>query len=298
MANATGTPPAEVEIDEALVRDLLADQHPDLAGLPIRHVDSGWDNAMFRLGEELCLRLPRRTVAARLILNEQRWLPLLAPRLPLPIPAPVRIGAPGAGYPWSWSVIAWMEGRTADLDPPGADQAEPLAAFLRALHVAAPADAPPNPVRGVPLEGRIEAVEERLARLKRITSAITPRVRRAWREALEAPHERSPTWLHGDLHARNVLVRSGRLTGIIDWGDMTSGDRATDLAALWMLLPDAGARARATEAYGDPDSALWLRARGWAILFATFLLDTGLQDHPQHAAMGRLTFERLAAAED
>ena len=296
MTLASGTPAAEVDIGPSLVRALLQDQHADLADLQIHPVDAGWDNAMFRLGDALAVRLPRRSIAAALILNEQKWLPTIAPRVPLPIPSPIRIGGPACGYPWSWSIVPWMSGESADLASPRADQAEPLARFLRALHVPAPSDAPVSSVRGVPLHPRVEAVEERLQRLERRTSRITSAVRAAWHEALEAPLEDHPTWLHGDLHARNVLVQNGAICGIIDWGDMTSGDRATDLAAIWMLLPDAAARASAVAAYGDATEALWRRARGWAILFAAFLLDTGLQDHPRHARMGELIFQRIEEA--
>src|SRR4051794_7564958 len=107
-------PPAEHEVDEDLARALLAAQHPDLADPPIRPGAQGWDNVMFRLGEDLALRLPRRAVAAGLIATEQRWLPRLAPSLPVAIPAPVRIGATGCGYPWPWSVTPWIAGRPAE----------------------------------------------------------------------------------------------------------------------------------------------------------------------------------------
>jgi aminoglycoside phosphotransferase (APT) family kinase protein len=288
-----GTPPAEVEIDAPLARSLLEDQHPDLADLPLELADTGWDNATFRLGGALALRLPRRALAAPLLLNEQRWLPLLQPRLPLPIPAPVRTGRPGPGYPWAWSVVPWLEGMPADLAPPGADQAEPLAAFLRALHVEAPADAPANPVRGVALASRAEGVEARLDRLRRMTSLITSEVDRAWRRALEAPEGGERTWIHGDPHARNVLVKEDVISGVIDWGDLAAGDRASDLASIWMLLPTPASRARAIEAYGAADEALWVRARGWAVLLGAVLLETGLEDHPRHAAMGETTLRRI-----
>jgi aminoglycoside phosphotransferase (APT) family kinase protein len=293
MTGTMGTPPAEAPIDADLVRALLEAQHPDLAALPLTLVGEGWDNVMFRLGEDLALRLPRRTIAAELIRNEQRWLPGLAPRLPLAVPVPLRIGEPDERFPWSWSVIPWLAGRTADLDRPGADQAGPLAGFLRALHQPAPDEAPRNPVRGVPLQPRIEAVGARLERLAGRTEVVTSRIRDVWSDALDAPAARTRTWLHGDLHARNVLAQDGRLTGVIDWGDITAGDAATDLASLWMLLPHAAARARAMDAYGQDDPDLWRRARGWAVLFAAFLLDTGLEDHPQHAAMGQAVFGHL-----
>ena len=159
-----GTPSAEVDIDAGLVRRLLRAQHPDLAALPIALAASGWDNAMFRLGNDLALRLPRRQAAAQLIGHEQRWLPPLKDRLPLTIPAPIRIGVAQDGYPWKWSVIPWIAGETADRALPDVEQGEVLAAFFTALHRPAPAEAPRNPFRGVPLAGRATVFAERVAR--------------------------------------------------------------------------------------------------------------------------------------
>src|SRR5262245_58206273 len=154
VAPSLGTPAAECAIDTALVAGLLAEQHPDLAHLPLREIDAGWDNALFRLGNDLAIRLPRRAMAAPLILHEQRWLPHLAERLMLPIPAPVRIGTQALGYPWHWSVVPWIRGVPADQHEPDTAQTRSFAAFLRPLHVPAPADAPTNPLRGVPLRQR------------------------------------------------------------------------------------------------------------------------------------------------
>jgi aminoglycoside phosphotransferase (APT) family kinase protein len=126
----------------------------------------------------------------------------------------------------------------ADQHEPSASQARPFAAFLRSLHIPAPAEAPTNPVRGVPLHQRAAAVEARMQRLASKTSLITRQVRQIWHVALHAPLDVPPTWLHGDLHPRNVLVEHGVITGIIDWGDITAGDRATDLASIWMLFDE------------------------------------------------------------
>jgi aminoglycoside phosphotransferase (APT) family kinase protein len=289
-----GTPPAEVSIDSALVAALLEQQHPDLARLPLRAVDSGWDNAMYRLGERWAVRLPRRSVAAPLIVHEQTWLPRLQAQLPLPVPAPYRIGKPALGYPWRWSVVPWLAGAPADRDQPHASQARVLAGFLRALHVPAPADAPLNPARGVPLRERAEMVEARIARLTATTDAITPRIRQIWQDALDAPIDVPPTWLHGDLHPRNVLVEHGVLTGIVDWGDITSGDRAGDLSSIFMLFAEPAARCEALRSYGDISHATLQRARGWAVLLGVALLDSGLHDSPRNAAIGRDVLRRVA----
>jgi aminoglycoside phosphotransferase (APT) family kinase protein len=281
-----GTPPAEFAIDGALVSRLLAEQHPDLAHLPLEVVDAGWDNAMFRLGDHLAVRLPRRAAAAPLILHEQTWLPGLSARLTLPVPTPCRFGTPALGYPWHWSVVHWLDGVTADLNEPASSQARPLAEFLHSLHGPAPAAAPANPMRGVPLALRCGMVAARLQRLAGRTNLITPQLMRVWEAALRAPLDLPPTWLHADLHPRNVLVQRGSITGIIDWGDLTAGDPATDLASVWMLWEDPRARQAAMEAYGHISEATLQRAKGWAVLFGVFLLDTGLTDNPRNAEIG------------
>ena len=289
-----GTPAAEFELDEGFVAGLLADQHPDLAHLSLQAVGAGWDNALFRLGDDLAVRLPRRAAAAPLIRHEQEWLPRLAAQIRLPAPIPLRIGVPARGYPWHWSVVPWLSGEPAALNPPAASQARVLAEFLRALHTAAPADAPENPVRGVPLYQRAASVETRMQRLERTTDMLTPEIRHSWELALDAPLDVPATWLHGDLHSGNVLVEQGAICGIIDWGDLTSGDCATDLAAIWVLFAEADARQAALRTYGPLSSATLLRARGWAILFGVMLLDSGLVDNPLNAAIGERTLRHAA----
>jgi aminoglycoside phosphotransferase (APT) family kinase protein len=287
-------PPAEVEIDTALVRALLESQHSDLAALPVQPVDAGWDNAMFRLGESFAVRLSRRSVGAVLIEHEQEWLPGLAALLPLPIPAPVRFGQPGCGYPWRWSVVPWLAGQSADLLEPNGEQTERLATFFRALHVAAPSTAPRNESRGVPLRQRGASVEQRMRRLEQETDLVTSDIRRTWDRALDAPMDIEPTWIHGDLHARNVLVDRGAISGIIDWGDVCAGDRATDLAAIWMLFAERHAREKAMRLCGDVSDATWSRARGWAILFGVVLSDAGSAGDRRHALIGARTLRRIA----
>jgi len=287
-------PPAEVEIDADLVRRLLEAQHPDLAGRPLMRVGEGWDNTMFRLGEDLVVRLPRREVAANLVRNEQRTLPTLAPRLPIPIPTPVREGRPSEFYRWSWSVIPWFEGKEAVSSPSLDADAERFVDFLRALHVPAPADAPENPVRGVPLAQRREAIETWFAALRPKTNVVTAAIEAAWNDAVAAPISETDVWLHGDLHGRNVLVRDGRFAAIIDWGDVTSGDDACDLASIWMLFEDPAVRANALDRYGA-DEPLRRRALGSAIGFAAVLLAHGRQGDPLLARIGANTFRRLEA---
>lgn len=250
---------------------------------------------MFRLGDQLAVRLPRRAQVATLIEHEQQWLPGLAKKLPIAVPAACRRGEPALGYPWCWSVVPWIMGETADIHEPSASQAPRLGQFLKSLHVAAPPEAPANPWRGGPLGERAAAMETRVARLAARTNLITPELRQIWAAALAAPLDVTATWLHGDLHPRNVLVQAGVITGIIDWGDITSGDCATDLASIWMLFAGQVAREEALAAYGPVSEATVLRAKGWALRFGVLLLDTGLEDHPRHARLGERILRRVVS---
>jgi aminoglycoside phosphotransferase (APT) family kinase protein len=295
-------PAAEVEVSADLVRRLLAGQHPDLARLPVEFLANGWDNELYRVGERLIARLPRRALGARIIKNEQRWLPELAPRLPLPIPYPERTGVPAHGYPYSWSVVPYLPGVPAagavSLDAAGAAAA--VGGFLGALHVPAPADAPANPVRGVPLAERAGSFAANLALL---TGQVDrDAVLRAWGAALAAPgYDGPPVWLHGDLHPANILVNDGQVSGVIDFGDITAGDPASDLAVAWMLLP-LGCHDRFWSAYraaggaggagGRVDGGLRTRSRGWALNFAIVFLAHS-EDNPVLLEVGRRTLRAV-----
>jgi aminoglycoside phosphotransferase (APT) family kinase protein len=286
-------PPAEVNISSGLVRRLLAAQQPDLARLPIEVMANGWDNLVCRLGTDLVVRLPRRAAAAELVGYEQRWLPVLAPRLPLPVPAPVRAGQPGLGYPWPWSVVPFLPGRVAAQDPPAdlGDAAVSLGSFAGALHAPAAADAPVNPYRGVALADRSEIITGRVSQLGDLIDRDA--VLRAWEAAAGAPRwDGPPVWLHGDLHPANILVDRGRISAVIDFGDITSGDPATDLAVAWMLLPAGfhGAFRDAYRAASGPaaDDDTWARARGWALGLSLAMLANSA-DNPLMAEIGHRT---------
>jgi aminoglycoside phosphotransferase (APT) family kinase protein len=267
------TPAAEVAVDVPLVRALLADQHPDLADRPLRVVANGWDNVVVRLGDDMAVRLPRRTVAARLIEHEQRWLPDIARRVApvVPVPEPVRLGRPALGYPWSWSVVRWLPGEVVGERAAGPGVAAALAAFVGLLHVPAPSDAPVNPFRAVPLATRSDAV------LDRLVSADVPRARELaalWRTAAALPtHTGPPVWVHGDLHPFNVLVEptvgGDRLSAVVDFGDVTAGDPAVDLATAWLTFDREGRRTFRAQVAAD--DVTWTRARGWAVSIASAL---------------------------
>lgn len=287
------TPVAEHTIDVELVRALLADQHPDLAARALAPFAEGFDNALWRLGDDLVVRLPRRAMAAPLVVAEQRWLPEIARRVPLAIPAPVRVGVPGRGYPWHWSVTPYLRGSPASQAPPieRTDAARALGAFLRALHTEAPPDAPHNPYRGVPLADRAPTFEVRAAELG--DELLAKLALRAFAEALEAPPFAGPArWIHGDLHPGNVLVDHGELVGIVDFGDLTGGDPATDLAGCWLLFGHQGLVDAALDAYGDVDDALVERARGWALCFSV-MLATIEDDTSGLVETGQASLERL-----
>jgi aminoglycoside phosphotransferase (APT) family kinase protein len=291
-----GMPAADVEVSADLVRRLLADQHPDLARLPVEFLANGWDNELYRVGAGLVARLPRRALGAQIITNEQRWLPGLAARLPLPIPSPERTGVPACGYPYSWSVVPYLPGvpaaQASSFDPAAAAAA--VGGFLGALHVPAPADAPANPFRGVPLAERAGIFAANLARL---TGQVDrDAVLRAWVAALTASgYDGPPVWLHGDLHPANILVNDGQVSGVIDFGDITAGDPASDLSVAWMLLPADGhpifwSAYRA--AGGRTDDALRARARGWALNLAVVFLAHS-EDNPVLRQVGRRTLSSV-----
>ena len=283
-------PAADIDLPIALVRELLRAQHPDLSQLPLTEAASGWDNAIFRLGEELAVRLPRRAVAAALLENEQRWLPLLHARLPLPVPKPVRVGLPQEPYPWRWSVTPWITGETADRSVPGRHQAKVLAAFLDALHIQPPADAPRNPYRGVPLAQRQAAFTRYVTSLRSRGRRVEDGLLTLWSDAAARPIDVSATWVHGDLHAHNVLVMHGRIVGVIDWGDMAQGDRASDLASIWMLFPQRRSREEAIAACSPASHHTWQRARGWALLLSLAILVAG---DPALVALAERTMQCL-----
>jgi len=294
-----GTPLAEVDITVELVRRLLRAQHPDLADLPLRVVANGWDNVTLRLGDELAVRVPRRELAAQLVLNEQRWLPVLAPRLGVKAPVPVRIGHPADELPWGWSIVPWLAGTLVASVPVVRRRrlAQPLAQALARLHAPAPDDAPSNPVRGVPLDTRDDAVRTRIA------SGPVPepgRVGRLWDELLRTPTWTGPAlWIHGDPHPLNLLAAAdGGLGAILDFGDVTAGDPATDLAAAWMTF-DAAGRAEfrsAMTALSGTDVDTWQRARGWALSFATVFLAHG-DDEPLMRGIGEHTLREVLAGD-
>ena len=289
----SGKPDAEIDISPGLVEALVAEQYPQLAGHAIELLTSGWDNAIYKLGPAHLVRLPRRAMAAELILHEQRWLPQLAPLLPIATPAPVFCGRPNDSYPWHWSVCPWFAGTPAHNVPLHAEVPDLLAQFLGSLHQPAPADAPHNPYRGVPLGQRRGALQTRIDRVKAQTDLITPRIERLWHAGLRLPPHAVNKWIHGDLHSLNMITRHGTLIAIIDWGDLTAGDTAYDLQVAWGVLAEEEHRARFLASYA-PDAETLARAAAWAVAYAAILVDAGLTNAPMHAEQGQHILRRLA----
>jgi len=253
---------------------------------------NGWDNMVCTVGADLLARLPRRALAAELVAHEQRWLPVLAAGLPLPIPAPVRVGRPGGRFPWHWSVVPFLPGQVAALAAPDdlALAAVALGGFLAALHVPAPPQAPVNRFRGGSLSGRAGRFTEQLGLIAAAANAGAARA--VWESAIEAsPWAGPPVWIHGDLHPANILVDAGRISAVIDFGDLTSGDPATDLSVAWMLLP-ATERAIFWKSYGQADDNTQARARGWALALALAFL-TGSADNPLMAGIAAHTIREV-----
>ena len=281
-------PAAEVEVTPALARRLVEGQFSDLAGLDLWAGVNGWDNVTYRLGPKLAVRLPRREASAALIDHEVRWLPQLAAQLPIPVPVALRVGQPTELYRWRWAIVPWFTGEPVDANPlvNPASVAADLGAFLAAMHTPAPVDYPPNPYRGVPLETRRETTEARMVVLDG-----QPELRRAvqsvWTAALEAaPWEGAPMWIHGDLHPANIIIDGATLAAVIDFGDLTAGDPATDLLAGFALFDvehRAIFRRTAASSHRVIDDAMWKRARGWAITHGLAVLANSADNATMHA---------------
>jgi aminoglycoside phosphotransferase (APT) family kinase protein len=263
----------EIRTTIALVRGLLGGQFPRWAGLPIAPVESyGTDHDIYRLGDRLAVRLPRIAWARGQAAKEARWLPRLAPHLPLALPVPVAMGRPAEGYPFEWSVYEWLPGVNANgaiTDPVRA--AVDLAAFIAALRRVATAGAHARPPqgRGAPLAELDEPVRRSVERLGgRIDGAAALR---SWRESLAAPAwDGAQVWVHGDLLPGNLLVVGGRLSAVIDFGGLNVGDPACDLQPAWNLF--SGSSRRRLRAELGADDASWLRGRGWALYQAVCAL--------------------------
>nr|WP_040875598.1 aminoglycoside phosphotransferase family protein [Streptomyces purpureus] len=287
----------ELDIDEELVERLVAAQFPQWAGLPVVRVESaGTDNAMYRLGADLVVRLPRIPGAAHQVEKEQRWLPRLAPALPLQVPVPLCKGVPGEGFPMAWSVYRWLEGANA-FDEPIADlphAAVTLGRFVVALRKV-DADGGPRSFRGGPLSSRDDDVRLAIRDLGADGTLDAAAATEAWETALALPQwQGAPVWVHGDLLPGNLLARGGRLSAVIDFGAVGVGDPACDTIPAWTLL-DAGTR-DLFRAEADVDNATWGRGRGWALCFGLTAYHYYRVTNPALAAVGLRSVTEILAA--
>jgi aminoglycoside phosphotransferase (APT) family kinase protein len=284
-----------IDVDAGLVRRLIAAQFPQWAGLPVTPVAmNGWDNQTFHLGPDMSVRLPSAAPYALAIDKEHRWLPVLAPRLPLPIPVPLAKGEPGEGYPHHWSVYRWIDGEPAGVA--GIDDltefATTLAAFLTALARVDPTGGPGpgqhNWFRGGPLEtydGETRRAIEALA--GDIDGHAATEI---WATALRATWDGPPVWFHGDIASGNLLVKDGRLAAVIDFGTSGVGDPACDLAIAWTML--SGPSRAAFRNGLSADSATWARGRGWALWKALITYADPATAAPAKYVLDQLMYER------
>jgi aminoglycoside phosphotransferase (APT) family kinase protein len=286
----------EVETDAELVHRLLVSQHPHWADLPIKRVRSaGTDNAMYRLGDELAVRLPRIYWSVDNVAKEQQWLPVLAPHLPLAVPLPVAAGDPEPAFPYPWSVVQWLPGEMAtldDLDDP-VEAALDLAAFVSALQAVDPAGGPTHH-RGSPVRLLEQAVREGVAGLRGELDGNA--ILDAWSRVMDAPdYEGTPRWFHGDLCSLNLLTRTGELSGVIDWGTCGVGDPAIETIIAWSLFPPEARRAY-RDALGI-DDATWERGKGW-VLSGVFGIPYYRDTNPVLVADKVTAIEAVLAASD
>jgi len=286
--------PDEVDVDDATVDRLLRDQFPQWADLPRRRVLAfGTDHVLYRVGDTLVVRLPRIGWADGQSALEAQWLPRLAPHLPLEVSAPVALGRPDDGYPFAWSVNPWLEGDRLDVSRVDrAVLARDLARFVRALQSCDATGAGLFGSRGHDLDDadRDEATRSSLVEAADLVDASAAAA--VWDEARDAePWHGPPTWFHGDLTEGNLLVRAGRLSGVLDWGPMGAGDPACELASAWQLL-DPGSRAVFRDEVGC-DDATWQRGRGWAVSIAAIAIPYYRDSVPAFAERGVRTIDAV-----
>jgi aminoglycoside phosphotransferase (APT) family kinase protein len=291
QSGVVAAPGAQIEIAESHVRQLLVEQFPQLAGLELRHVARGWDNEVFRLGSELALRFPRRSTSAELMNHELTWFPSVGALCSLPVPKLLFRGQPDSTYPWNWSIVTWVPGTPVGSHAlaRSSTAARDLGRFVRGLNVPAPTNVPSSPWRGVPLADRSESVAqfaERAADLVEVEPLLT-----LWNEALAVPaFVGSPRWVHGDLHPLNILAQDGHISGVIDFGDLTSGDPAVDVAVAWLMFDELARETFLAESHVD--HATTQRARGWAIFFGLAFLAHSAND-PVSLDVGMATLNRF-----
>ena len=284
----------QIDTSVSLVHRLVAEQFPQWADLTVRRVEEcGTDHHLFRLGSDLVARLPIIGWAVDQARSDERWLPVLAPHLPVALPVPLAVGEPGHGYPFPWAVVPWIPGTPPDAGTDRVALAKDLAEFVRALHAVDASDGPAKTgtQRGTPLAPLDRGVREGLATSVALAD-IADRVLAVWEDAVAAPaYDGPPVWIHGDLMAGNLLVQDGRLSAVIDWGGLGTGDPAPDLCPAYWLF-DGDVRAEYVASVGYDDATL-RRARGWIIAPAVSGVDYYAETFPAMAAAGLSSIEAV-----
>lgn len=289
--------PNERIVDVGLVHRLLSAQFPHFAHFRISPFPShGTDHTLFRLGDDMVVRLPRIHWATAQAELERRWLPRLAPHLPLIVPEQLAMGEPGEGYSWSWTIYRWLDGENA-VGSPHADTvatAVVLAEFIRALQAADPTGGPladaTSGGRGAPLSARDADTRRAIAESRGLVDIVA--VATAWEAALRAPvHDGPPVWIHGDLEPGNLIMRDGRLSAVIDFCCLCLGDPACDLIPAWSVF--SGAAREAFRAALDVDEAAWARGKGWALSTAIIALPYYKDTNPVLADGARQKIEAV-----
>ena len=288
----------EVSTDVSIVRHLLTSQFPQWANLAIKPVlSAGTDNAIFRLGHDMSVLLPRIDWAQAQVDKEHEWMPRLAPHLPLAIPLPLAKGEPDEKYPYNWSVYKWLKGENASieqlLDP--CQTAIELAQFITALQqidtIGGPLAEEHN-LRGVPLKTRDKVTRESIATLK--DTIDTNAAFAVWEEALQALEwNNKPVWFHGDLLIGNVLFERGRLSAVIDFGGLGVGDPACDLMIAWSLF--SGESRKVFREALKVDDATWARGRGQALSQTVIFIPYYLNTNPIGVGYARKMIKEILA---
>jgi aminoglycoside phosphotransferase (APT) family kinase protein len=285
-------------IDAALVKRLVASQFPQWSGLPVTPVATdGWDNRTYRLGDDMTVRLPTAQGYTPAIDKEDRWLPVLAPSLPVPIPVPLATGKPGEGYPFGWSVRGWLDGETASPDriDDMASFAIAVAEFILAMEridaTGGPAAGSHSFYRGAPPAHYDDETRQCLSVLA--GRLDTDRAAEVWDAALGATWDGPPMWFHGDIASGNLLVRNGKLVAVLDFGTSGVGDPACDLVIAWTMF-GGGSRDAFRRTVGH-DGGTWARARGWALWKSLLgLADDVTHQRPLDPVNTRIVDEVLA----
>lgn len=283
----------EFRIDGPLVRGLIKTQFPRWSDLPLTRVhSSGTVHAIYRLGDDMAVRLPRLASFSRALERESDLLPLLGPLLPLTIPELIARGVPTIDYPSAWSILGWLDGEALSAAPAvdPLDVATRLGEFVVAMRsVRIPGAKSPNQ-RGRPLAASDAWTRESIAS---VADQFDPRkLTELWESALGAPTwDEEPTWIHGDLLPANLLVANGRLSAVIDFGECSVGNPTWDLVAGWWVFDGDGRDAFRLASEAGHDA--WDRARGWALSGAVGALAYYVDTNPTFADTARTTLRRV-----